>query len=200
MGGPELDLDRDVAVAPTALLARRSFLGLGLAAFAGATLFGIDEAEAALRAPPRILSLHNVNTGEKARIEYWSKGRYQREGARKVAQFMRDYRSGETRAMDPKLLDLLHNLGRKLGHKGPIHIISGYRSPATNRMLRARDSEGVARVSYHTQGKALDIRVPGVPLSKVWRAARELKAGGVGYYPESDFVHIDVGPVRTWQT
>ena len=99
--------------------------------------------------------------------------------------------------MDPRLLDLMVSVQHKVGSKGAIHIISGYRSPATNAIL-ASYSDGVAAHSLHMEGKAVDIRLPGHPVRYVGRAARALKGGGVGIYPDSDFVHIDTGRVRTW--
>jgi uncharacterized protein YcbK (DUF882 family) len=106
-------------------------------------------------------------------------------------------RTGEVKAIDTRLLDLAHDLGERLGDRGPFHVISGYRSPQTNALLRA-SGHGVARNSLHLKGEALDIRLPGTNLPVLRRAALDLKGGGVGYYPGQDFVHIDVGRVRYW--
>ena len=99
--------------------------------------------------------------------------------------------------MDQRLLDLLYALQGRTGRRDKFHVISGYRSPATNAMLNARSS-GVAKHSYHMKGMAIDIRLPGYDLHKLHQAALALKAGGVGCYPSSNFIHVDVGPVRRW--
>jgi uncharacterized protein YcbK (DUF882 family) len=104
------------------------------------------------------------------------------------------------KSIDPALLDLLHQLHKTLRTNEPFHIISGYRAPTTNAMLRERGGadSGVASGSLHTVGKAVDIRIPGVPLDDLRAAARSLKQGGVGFYPRSNFVHVDTGRVRFW--
>ena len=99
--------------------------------------------------------------------------------------------------MDPKLLDLLHQLQAKVEHQGEFHIISGYRYPVTNKMLNKKSS-GVAKRSYHMLGKAIDVRLPGFDTKQLRKAALSLKGGGVGYYASSNFVHLDVGRVRYW--
>ena len=99
--------------------------------------------------------------------------------------------------MDPRLLDILHHLQQATGGKGPFEIISAFRSPQTNQMLRANGG-GVARRSLHMEGKAMDIRLRGVDTRRLRQAALELQAGGVGYYPSSDFIHVDTGRVRSW--
>ena len=111
---------------------------------------------------------------------------------------LRDWRNGEEHFMDPRLFDVMHGIQQRLETNQPFQIISGYRSPQTNAMMHAR-SEGVASHSQHMLGKASDIRVQGVDLARLHQAALSLKAGGVGYYPVSDFVHVDVARVRTWQ-
>lgn len=180
-------------------LDRRHLLraALGLTA-AAATMMAPEESEAALRAPPRQLSLVNLHTGERISAEYWSKGRYLRDGMREINRVLRDHRTGAVHPIDPKLLDLVHALGRKIGSRGPIQIVSAYRSPESNALLREADGSGVAQNSYHMQGKAIDLRVPGLPIRQLHRAALSLRGGGVGYYPESGFVHVDVGPLRHW--
>jgi uncharacterized protein YcbK (DUF882 family) len=110
---------------------------------------------------------------------------------------LRDHRSDEVSPIDTRLLDLLHTLSDKLDTTSQFHVISGYRSPATNAKL-AEKSNGVARHSLHMDGLAIDIRLPGRELADVRRAAIALRSGGVGYYPGSNFVHMDVGRVRTW--
>jgi uncharacterized protein YcbK (DUF882 family) len=114
-----------------------------------------------------------------------------------INSFLRDFRTREVHDIDPKLLDLLHRLAGELDAPEPFHVISGYRSPRTNSTLRSK-SGGVARYSLHMEGKAIDIRLPGVPLARLKEAALDLKLGGVGYYPGSDFVHVDTGRVRAW--
>jgi len=177
-------------------ISRRSFLALGAGA-AAATLFA-DPVEAAIHAmPERSLMLYNTHTGEQLRTTYWASGRYLPESIASASRLLRDHRSGDVHRMDPRVLDLMAAVQRKLGTKGPIHIISGYRSPATNAWL-ASISDGVACNSLHMQGKAVDIRVPGRSVREVGRAAMSLKAGGVGIYPASGFVHVDTGRVRRW--
>ena len=183
---------------PAAKLGRRELLRIGLATAAAGLVMAPDVSEAALRAPPRQLVLLNLHTGERVRTEYWAKGRYQRDGLREINRLLRDHRTGAVHPIDPKLLDLLHALTRKVGSKNPVHIVSAYRSPETNAWLREQDGSGVAQNSFHTQGKAIDLRVPGLPLRTLQRAALSLRGGGVGYYPESNFVHVDVGPKRHW--
>ncbi len=145
----------------------------------------------------RSLSFYNTHTGEDLEVAYWARGKYLDEALTGIDHILRDHRTGETKPIDVQLLDLAHALGESLGARGPFHIISGYRSPKTNALLRT-GGHGVATRSLHLQGKALDIRLPGFDLPVLHRAAVDLKGGGVGYYPGPDFVHIDVGRVRYW--
>jgi uncharacterized protein YcbK (DUF882 family) len=115
----------------------------------------------------------------------------------RIDYILRDDRVGEVKKIDLRLLDLLHTLSRKIAADEPYHVISGYRSPRTNAYLRERGG-GVAEHSLHLLGQAIDIRVPGVKLLDLYRTAVSLRGGGVGIYPASDFVHVDVGRVRTW--
>jgi len=149
------------------------------------------------RAPDRSLAFRNLHTGETLRTTYWVEGRYLKDELSDVSQVLRDHRSGEAYPMDPGLLDLLYVLQQTAGVSGAFHIISGYRSPQTNRKLRAQ-SGGVAKRSLHMQGKAVDIRLPGCDLKHLRDAALSLQAGGVGYYAKSDFIHVDTGRVRRW--
>ena len=174
---------------------RRSFLQTCLGA--GATLAAPSLWASVHRAPERTLSFRNLHTGEKLRATFWAEGDYIREELTAVNQVLRDHRSGDVHAMDPKLLDLLYLLQQSVAVKGAFHIISGYRSPATNKQLSAKSS-GVARKSLHMQGKAIDIRLPGCELKQLREAALALQAGGVGYYPKSNFIHVDTGRVRRW--
>lgn len=178
------------------IVSRRSLLKLGLGT-AAITLFATP-LDAAVRAmPERALNLYNTHTGEWLKTVYWANGSYLPKSVSQVSRFLRDHRSGDVRAMDPRLLDLMAAVHRKFGNKGAIHIISGYRSPASNAMLVSA-SDGVAHNSLHMAGKAVDIRIPGATVRGVGKAAKSLKAGGVGMYPSSNFVHIDTGRVRTW--
>lgn len=184
---------------PLSTLHRRSFLGLGAAAAAAALMPSRAQA-AVTRAPERVLSFFHTHTGERLKVAYCTGGDYQPEGLAEVNHLLRDFRVNETRAIEPRLLDLLHELGGTLGADQPFHVISGYRSPQTNAMLRERGGAhtGVASHSLHMVGQAIDIRVPGVRLDHLREAARSLKIGGVGFYPDLDFVHVDVGRVRYW--
>jgi uncharacterized protein YcbK (DUF882 family) len=145
----------------------------------------------------RRVTLHNLHTGDRFDEAYWEKGAYVPDALAEAQRVLRDWRNGEEHFMDPKLFDLLHGVSQKLDTKAPFQIISGYRSPETNAMMHER-SAGVASHSQHTLGKASDIRIEGVDLTHLHKAALGLKAGGVGFYPVSDFVHVDVARVRTW--
>ena len=145
----------------------------------------------------RVLRLQNLHTGESLKATYWAEGQYLAEEMAALNRVLRDHRSNETYNMDQRLFDMLHVLQQQVGNNGTYHIISGYRSPKTNAMLN-RKSSGVAKRSLHMQGRAIDIRLPGVELKHLRQAALELKAGGVGYYPRSGFIHVDTGRTRFW--
>ncbi|MBB3062099.1 DUF882 domain-containing protein [Microbulbifer rhizosphaerae] len=145
----------------------------------------------------RTLKMRNLHTGERLSTAYWANGSYNNSGLKQFNRLLRDHRANEVTRMDPKLFDIVYKLKQKLNFNGEVEIISGYRSAKTNAKLRAA-GRGVARRSYHTRGMALDIRMPGISTSRLRRAALDLKAGGVGYYPKSGFVHVDTGPVRRW--
>lgn len=147
---------------------------------------------------PRRAVLDNLHTGERFNEVYYANGEYLRDALAEATRVMRDWRTGEERFIDPRLFDALHAISDKLETRAPFQIISGYRSPKTNAMLHER-SNGVATNSQHTVGKAIDIRIQGVELASLRRAALSLGAGGVGYYPVSNFVHVDTGRVRQWQ-
>ncbi len=151
------------------------------------------------QAASRSLTLHNTHTKETQTITYKRNGRFDPEGLRKMNRFLRDWRRNESTQMDPVLFDLIWNVYRETGAKKPIYVVSGYRSPATNNMLRRR-TRGVAKNSRHTKGQAMDFYLPGVPISKIRKVGLRMQAGGVGYYPtsRSPFVHIDTGNVRHW--
>jgi uncharacterized protein YcbK (DUF882 family) len=146
----------------------------------------------------RSVSLDNLHTGEKMQAVYWEQGEYIPDVLDAVNEHLRDYRTGEVHQINPGLLDVLDTLSALTGADASFQVISGYRSAATNAMLRER-SEEVAKKSFHIQGMAIDIRLPGVELSHLHAAALSLGRGGVGYYPDSNFIHVDVGPVREWR-
>lgn len=141
--------------------------------------------------------LHNAHTGEILNVVYFENGRYVAGALMEAKHVLRDWRNNQQHFIHPHLFDLLHDLRAKLDITAPFQIWSGYRSPTTNAMLHAH-SEQVASKSQHLLGKALDISVQGVNLARLHAAAMSLRAGGVGYYPESGFVHVDVGPLRQW--
>lgn len=180
------------------VMSRRDFLTAGLAVTA-ACLFP----NKALASVPKVflheraLSFYNTHTGEKVKAVYWSEGTYLPQALTDINHILRDHRTGEEKKIDKGLFELLFDLSRKLESTEPFHIISGYRSPKTNSILNAK-SRGVARNSLHIKGKAIDIRLPGHELKTLKRAARDLRRGGVGYYPSLDFVHVDVGRIRYW--
>lgn len=146
---------------------------------------------------PRWINLRNIHTDEKLEAVYWDKGEYVPDAVEALNKVLRDYRNDETHPMDTGLYDILDQIRAKTQSKSPFQIISGYRSPATNRMLSERSGE-VAKRSLHMDGKAMDIKLEDVDLRYVRQAALDLGRGGVGYYPTSNFVHVDVGPVRKW--
>lgn len=177
---------------------RRRFLAVGTASLICAAAKPAWASIVSLPADTkRNLNFNNLHTGEKLSIEYWAKGDYVPDALQTINHLLRDYRNGEVHTIDPNLLDLLHTINARLETGEPFEVISGYRSPQTNAMLHERSS-GVAAKSLHMQGMAIDIRVPGRDLGYLHATAVGLRAGGVGYYPASDFVHVDVGRVRYW--
>lgn len=178
-------------------LGRRKFLKLGAVSAAGAvTLSQNARATTVTLEPERLLSFYNTHTGEQFAAAYWHEGEYVPEALTAINRVLRDHRSDEIYPIDTGLLDLLCHLRGNIGG-GEFHVISGFRSSQTNASLASR-SEGVAKHSLHMRGMAIDVRVPGVDLAALRRAALQLRGGGVGYYARSDFVHIDVGRVRWW--
>lgn len=176
-------------------MGRRGVLQLGLAGIAS---LAASPALAALDpAPERKLSLHNLHTGENVNTTFWADGRFQADALREIDFVLRDFRTGDVAEIDPELLVLLNRISSKTGIDKPFQVISGYRSPKTNAAL-ARNSSGVAKHSLHMKGMAIDIRVPGMNLRDLRNIARSFKAGGVGYYPKSNFIHVDTGRVRYW--
>jgi uncharacterized protein YcbK (DUF882 family) len=147
----------------------------------------------------RALEFLHLHTGERLAVEYFSAGQYVPDALQAVNHLLRDFRTGDVAEMDPGLLDVLHRLRETTGSRQPFQIISAYRSPQTNEMLRGRHARsGVATTSLHMRGQAIDIRLGDVALIDLRNAALSLQAGGVGYYPRSNFVHVDTGRVRSW--
>ncbi len=145
----------------------------------------------------RHLDFFHTHTGEHLNVVYKRGDEYVPEGLRDANAFLADFRNGKSVNIDPHLLDLLYDLRETLGSEGTYEVISAYRSPETNEMLRGR-STGVAQNSQHLYGKAIDIRLTDVALSKLHDTAIAMQRGGVGYYASSNFVHIDTGRVRRW--
>jgi len=174
---------------------RRRFLQVGLGATAGLVM--PNAFANILKQPERKLSLMNLHTGESINATYWAEGQYQTDELHAINKVLRDFRTGDIHKMDKDLIDLLNIMHHKIGANRPFHVISGYRSPKTNAALN-KNSSGVAKKSLHMQGKAIDIRLPGHKLSDLRKVALNLHVGGVGFYPESNFIHVDTGRVRHW--
>ena len=144
------------------------------------------------------LRLYHTHTGERIDVVYRRGDAYDADGLRTLENYLRDFRTGDLHSFDPRLFDVLSDLAAAAGKpEGEFQVISAYRSPQTNEMLRGRTT-GVAKNSLHMKAMALDVRLPGVETSKLRDAALALGRGGVGYYADSDFIHVDVGRVRRW--
>jgi uncharacterized protein YcbK (DUF882 family) len=175
---------------------RRSFLKSSVALASALSLPSLSRAATA--APhERSLRFYNTHTGETLRTMFWAEGQFIPEALQDINRVLRDHRSNTVANMDPELMLLLDKVSSQFSNNEVIHVISGYRSPETNRKL-AEASGGVAKHSMHLEGKAIDIRLPGRDLAQLHKAAMALKGGGVGYYPTSQFVHMDTGRVRHW--
>jgi uncharacterized protein YcbK (DUF882 family) len=146
----------------------------------------------------RRIALLNLHTGERLDIDYFRDGAYVPQALSAIEVVLRDFRTGERHAIDPALMDYLHEVARAAGVDPSFSVISGYRSPQTNSMLHER-SAGVAQHSLHMEGRAIDVRVTGIDCADLAARALDLKRGGVGYYRASDFVHLDTGAFRTWK-
>lgn len=146
---------------------------------------------------PRALHMNNLHTGEILKTQYFNGKDYQLSELIKINYLCRDFRQNEVMDMDKRLFDQISTIQKTIGCNNQVQIISGYRSAATNKMLSAKSS-GVAKKSMHMRGKAIDFRLHDVPLAEVRKAALSLKMGGIGYYPKSNFVHIDTGRFRFW--
>ncbi len=177
---------------------RRTFLKWGASAIL-ATAFTQPVLAAVDPKTPKhhILSFYNIHTGETLKTCYRSSGKLIHRAVNRISHIMRDHRTGEVKPVDPSLLDLLHCIVMEEKPRSPFSIISGYRSPSTNEALR-KVTAGVAPKSLHMEGRAIDIRIPGCQTATLRQVAVDLGCGGVGYYPESDFVHLDTGPVKVW--
>lgn len=145
----------------------------------------------------RSLSFYHTHTGKNLEVTYFENGAYSEEGMKQLRIFLADWRNGQEKDMDPALMDILWQIQLKSRHRDTYEVISAYRSPETNNLLRSRSS-GVAKNSQHVPGKAIDVRLRGMDTGKLRDTALELQLGGVGYYRKSDFVHVDTGRVRRW--
>jgi uncharacterized protein YcbK (DUF882 family) len=146
---------------------------------------------------PRRLRFYHTHTSEKLDVVYAENGQYVAEALAEINRLLRDFRTGDIHPIDPGLLDQLHAVQRRTGSRGQFEVISGFRSPHTNAMLRGQ-STGVAQYSLHLKGQAIDVRLTDVATRNLRGAALSLARGGVGFYPASDFVHLDTGRVRFW--
>ncbi len=175
---------------------RRTFLrGLAAAVPAAFLLSPVGKATAGVRI--RSLRLHHLHTGEKLSVVYYAGHKYLPDALSAINHLLRDFRTDDEQTIDRNLLDLLSDISWKIGDKTCFEVISGYRSPATNAMLR-RKSGKVAERSLHMQGRAVDVRVQGLDAVLLRNAAATMERGGVGYYRNSRFVHLDTGRFRTW--
>ena len=179
-------------------VSRRALVKLGALAAAAAILprsaFGSNPSPSVAE---KSLAFYNTHTGENLKTVYWAEGHYLGQSLREINHILRDPRNDEVHDIDTGLLDLLFAIRKQIETNQPFHVISGYRSAATNEFLRAHTT-GVAEHSLHLVGQAIDIRSPGRELRTLQKVAVALKGGGVGYYPKSDFVHVDIGRVRYW--
>jgi uncharacterized protein YcbK (DUF882 family) len=177
---------------------RRDFLKLGANATVASLLPIPALAETTTNITlQRTISFFNTHTDESIDICYFDKGVYCPDGLNRINYILRDHRTKEVQPIDLGLVETLYAVKAKIRSKTPIHIISGYRSPATNAMLR-KTTHGVAQTSYHTKGKAIDIRIPGCSSRRLRDVCISMQSGGVGYYGDSNFVHLDTGPIRAW--
>jgi uncharacterized protein YcbK (DUF882 family) len=170
-------------------LRRAGFVALALAPVGAARAYATDR---------RSLSFVHTHTGESLSTVYFENGSYQRSSLKRVNHLLRDFRTGEIHPIDPQVLDILFDLQTRVSRDAPLfEVICGYRSAQTNAALRSRPS-GVAEHSLHMEGRAIDVRLSGFPTRKLRELALGLQRGGVGFYPKSDFLHLDNGRVRFW--
>lgn len=192
-------LTKTIKEIPVSQFSRRQIIQAGLIASVATALPWPAWAYQLLeKSPERSLSLLNTHTGEKlCKLVYWQQGTYLEQSLREIDYLLRDHRTDKVSRMDSSALDMMFALREKFPVAQPFEIISGYRAPETNQKLQ-RSSSGVAKRSYHMLGQAVDLRLPGVPLKTLRKVALQMRRGGVGYYPKSNFIHIDTGPVRSW--
>ncbi len=183
---------------------RRSFLGLGAMTLGGLIIPSlITPASAAnfkggvIGSGARRLAFRNAHTGESFSGVYRVGNKYLPDAFDQINIVMRDFRTNQKHPMDPRILDIMYTVQRMTGQSRPLEIISGYRSPKTNKML-SKTTSGVAKKSLHMQGRAIDFRMEDFSTKRLRDIAVSLRAGGVGYYSKSGFVHLDSGDVRTW--
>lgn len=195
---PLIERPEDLVGGDTKMLDRRGVLKMGLAGLLGSIvpILPSVEAKASGFSAWRV-SLRHAHTGETFSGVYRVGNKYLPEAFERLNYVLRDFRTGEAFPMDPRVVDIVSMVQAKTRIAGPLEVLSGYRSPRTNAMLR-KASNGVARNSFHMYGQAMDIRMPGYSSKKLRSVASALKAGGVGYYPKSNFVHVDTGKVRSW--
>ncbi|PPC90905.1 MAG: Twin-arginine translocation pathway signal [Methylobacter sp.] len=170
-----------------------------LAGGALVAMAGINPSLAGFRtlSPHKTLALEHSHTGEKLKLTYYENGRYIKPALKEISYLLRDYNNDHVHTIDPFLLDQLYDLSTLLGTHRPFYIISGYRSPVTNAVMR-KHHRGIAKDSLHMQGRAIDIQIEGIDARRIRNAAVAMQSGGVGYYRQSEFVHLDTGNVRTW--
>lgn len=178
-------------------LTRRSFLVHSAQTVAGLAALSIPDLCVAKVSDKRTLSLYHARAQKELTLTYASGRNYNHKALARINSFLRDYQTGQVHRIDPKLLDILWAIQQEMGSKGVYKVVSAFRSPQTNRKLR-RTQSGVASHSLHMEGRAIDISFTGVDLGQVRQCAMALQTGGVGYYPRSDFVHLDTGDYRTW--
>jgi len=179
------------------VLSRRSFLLTSTRIVLGLGVVSAPTIACAKAVGKRSLSFVHTRTQQELTITYASGKTYDRKALAQINQFLRDYQTGQVHVIDPKLLDILWAVQGEMGRKGVYEVISGYRSPKTNRGLR-QGHPGVASHSLHMKGQAIDIRFSGANLAQINQCAMAMQSGGVGYYPKDGFVHLDSGQYRTW--
>lgn len=195
---------QDVEPVQDKVIDRRSFLGIGAATLGGVLIPALASPVAAatfkdgvIGSGSRRLSFRNTHTGESFSGVYRVGNKYLPDAFKQINMVLRDFRTDQVYSMDPRIIDIIYSVRRMTGQNKPFEIISGYRSPKTNNMLRSKSS-GVAKKSYHMKGQAIDLRMQDFSTARLRDLGKSLKAGGVGYYAKSDFVHMDCGDVRSW--
>ncbi len=180
------------------IASRRRFLRQTVHLAAAGVLPGLTAGAQAAMPGARGLSLVHTHTHERLELVYAGDAGFVAEALGSLNRFLRDHYTGDVGRMDPQVFDLLHGVQQALGSTGTFEVISGYRCPATNTLLRRTRGGGVATHSLHMEGRAIDVRLTGVPLADLRDAAQSLRGGGVGFYPREQFVHLDTGRVRSW--